>query len=398
MTNKKRSTKKNKATLLSKGNNYRYKQIRQKLENLNILNKLVPFNTRKYSPKDYFTVLEQASIQEISIKQTCLMSRLQNRSCPSPEQVMKCCRSNSLETMTNFINTTLKEQFYVLPKNIQQQLKKAGTLIIDFHQDPYYGVKDNPDVRKGKLKKSTNLFYEYFTADLYCKTGCFTIAIFHRTPGENIFSLTKRLLEHVKETLNLKIIIFDGEFPAIDVLNFLQQNDIKFLGRKSRTNKVKEHLKEYYGENDWQKKRKWRPIELFSNLSQSKKIRVDICPQNVRGEIKTLIKTSGWSITPKYGDKLYKKRFNIETGFRDKHKFQIFTCTKILSTRLLFFLIACIQWNCWQGFLIWVRSLKSYSKSLPRTFIVQTSATWFKFYLINTLNHSRGDNFLKEVM
>ncbi|TXT59720.1 MAG: hypothetical protein BAJALOKI1v1_1380012 [Promethearchaeota archaeon] len=50
-----------------------------------------------------------------------------------------------------------------------------------------------------------------------------------------------------------------------------------------------------------------------------------------------LVKSIGWTITPYYADKLYGKRFGIETGYRDKHKYQIFTCTKILSTRHMFF-------------------------------------------------------------
>lgn len=386
MNYKKGWSKKRRGKLLCYRNNSRYHEIHQTLINLDLLKKLSAFNTRKYGSRDYFAALEQASIQKISMKQACLMKRLQGKSCPSPEQVMKCSRDTPSETMTDFINSALESQFKALPENIRQQLKKSGILIIDFHQDCYYGDKDNPHIRKGKIKKSTNLFYEYLTADLYCKSGCFTIAIYHRTPGENIFSLTKWLLKRVKKMITIKIVIFDGEFPAIDVLDYLQRKGIKFLGRKSRTERVKEHLNTYYGGQDWEKKRQWRPIELRSNISHSKKVCVDICPQNIRGEMKTLIKSSGWSITPKYADKLYGKRFNIETGYRDKHEFQIFTCTKILSTRLLFILFAAILWNCWQSLLIWVRSLKTYSKDLPREFMVQISSTRFKCYLRKTLN------------
>lgn len=381
MNYKKGWSKKRRAKLLCYQNNSRYKMIHQRLVSLNLLKKLTAFNTRKYCSQDYFAAFEFASFHGISMKQACLMERLQGKNYPSPEQVMKCCRNISPEIMTNFVNSALQEQFNALPKNVQQHLKKSGILIIDFHQDCYYGDKDNPHVRKSKLKKSTNLFYEYLTADIYCKYGCFTIAIFHRMLGDDIFTLVKRVLKCVEKTINLKIVIFDGEFPTVDVLNVLQRKSIKFLARKSRTERVKEHLSEYYGGQDWEQERQWRPIELRSNISRSKKVRVDICPQNVRGEMKTLIKSPGWSITPKYADKLYGKRFNIETGYRDKHKFQIFTCTKILSTRLLFFLIAALMWNCWQGFLTWVRSLKTYSKDLPREFLVQLTANWIKFNL-----------------
>ena len=382
MNYKKGWSKKRKEKLICRRNNSRYKEIRQRLLNLNLLKKLSSFNTRKYGSQEYFSALEHTSLYKISIKQTCLAKRLQGRKYPSPEQIMKCCREISPEAMTNFVNIALQSQFNTLPKNIQQQLKKSGILIIDFHQDCYYGDKNNPYVRKSRVKKSINLFYEYLTADIYCKSGSFTIALFHRAPRESILSLMKRLLDHVEKVLSIKIILFDGEFPTIDILNLLIHKEVKFLGRKSRTERVKYHADAYYKNSDWQTTRKWRPIELRSKSSNSKAVKVEITPQRLHGEMKFLVKSPGWFITPNYAEKLYEKRFNIETGYRDKHKFQIFMCTKILSTRLLIFLMAILLWNCWQSFLIWIRSLKCYSQDLPRDFLVQISDNWLKFYLI----------------
>lgn len=366
------------AKRLSLGNKGRYKKVRQRLINLDLLSAFPVFNTRKYTSKEYFNAFEAASLNQLSIKQLCLTERVKGRECPSPEQMMKCCRTISPEDMVSFVNAALASYFKALPQNVRQNLKKSGTVIIDFHQDCYYGTKDNPHVRKGRTKKSTNLFYEYITADLFCKHGSFTIALLHRSPNEDIFSLAKRLIEYVENVMKIKVILFDGEFAVIDLLAFLQQKGIKYLGRKSKTQLVKKHAERYYNGSNWSKVRQWREIELRSKRSKSKKVRADICPQSVYGEMKFLIKSSGWSITPRYADKLYGKRFNIETGYRDKHKFEIFTCTKVLSTRLLFFLFAILEWNCWQSFLIWVRSLKSYSKDLPRTLLCQLTLNWIK--------------------
>ena len=88
-----------------------------------------------------------------------------------------------------------------------------------------------------------------------------------------------------------------------------------------------------------------------------------------------------WKITPYKADLLYKHRFSIESGYRDKHKFQIFTCTKILSTRLLVYLFAVLLWNCWQSFLIWMHTLRIYieynSRQLSLLFII----TWIRINL-----------------
>lgn len=382
MTQTKRWSKKRRVKLLSTRAPPLYKKVHQNLFRLNILNPLPSFTTCKYTSQAYFTVFEHASVHQRSIKQTCLINRLQGRNCPSPEQVMKCCREISPEVMTHYVNIALQSQFNTLPKMIQHQLKKSRTLIIDFHQDCYYGEISNPHVKKGKTKKSTTLFYEYLTADLYCKNGCFTIALIHRTPGERIFSLVKKLLECVEEVIKIKVVLFDGEFATLDFLHFLIQKGIFFLGRKSKTRLVKTHLNRYYMNSNWEHDKKWRAIELHSKYAKCKAVSVDICPQNVHGKLKFLIKSPSWSISPKYAEILYRKRFHIETGYRDKHKFQIFTCTKIFSTRLLIIVMATLLWNCWQSFLIWLRALKSYSRDLSRNFHILITITWFQYYLI----------------
>lgn len=292
------------AKRLSLGNKGRYKKVRQILINLDLLSAFPVFNMRKYTSKEYFNAFEAASLNQLSIKQLCLTERVKGRECPSPEQMMKCCRTISPEDMVSFVNAGLASYFKALPQNVRQHLKKSGTVIIDFHQDCYYGTKDNPHVRKGRTKKSTNFFNEYITADLFCKHGSFTIALLHRSPNEDIFSLAKRLIEYVENVMKIKVILFDGEFAVIDLLAFLQQKGIKFLGRKSKTQLVKKHAERYYNGSNWSKVRQWREIELRSKRSKSKKVRADICPQSVYGEMKFLIKSSGWSITPRYADKL----------------------------------------------------------------------------------------------
>ena len=76
-------------------NDSRFLSIHQQLMKLNIFNELIAFITKKYVRQDYFKVFEYASIHNISIKQACIIARLQGKNFPSPEQVMKCCRRSS---------------------------------------------------------------------------------------------------------------------------------------------------------------------------------------------------------------------------------------------------------------------------------------------------------------
>lgn len=151
-------------------------------------------------------------------------------------------------------------------------------------------------MRKSKVKRSTNLFYEYLTADVYSWKGCFTIAIIHRPPHTAIVPLVERLLERIEKVLSPKIVVFDGEFSSVNILRLLQRKNIKFLARKSRVHRVKEHLSKYYKNPDWESERRWRSLELLSKRHGIRAINVDICPQNVKGEMKTLIKSSKCNI------------------------------------------------------------------------------------------------------
>ena len=145
------------------------------------------------------------------------------------------------------------------------------------------------------------------------------------------------------------------------------------------------HLQVYKQRENWKESRQWLQIEMISKRKRKKVVMVDICPQDVHGKMKVLVKSPGWDISPSQADKLYKKRFSIETGYRDKHKIQLFTCTKSLTTRLLIMLVSVQLWNCWQCFLVWIKCLKSYSGELPRSFLIQCTLNWIMLYMEETL-------------
>ena len=56
-------------------------------------------------------------------------------------------------------------------------------------------------------------------------------------------------------------------------------------------------------------------------------------------------------ISPDEADSLYGIRFNIETGYRDKHLFQARTTSKEMAVRFFILLFAIILWNICQMFL-----------------------------------------------
>ena len=62
--------------------NSKYDTLRKRFLSLNLFNKLPAFTTRKYHSKEYQAVFEYASLEQISIKQACLIERFRGRKCP----------------------------------------------------------------------------------------------------------------------------------------------------------------------------------------------------------------------------------------------------------------------------------------------------------------------------
>ena len=108
--------------------------------------------------------------------------------------------------------------------------------------------------------------------------------------------------------------------------------------------------------HNWQ--RRWHRVDLRDSWIRKLTVPIEVTPQCIHDKIKALMKSPFLDITPKQADKLYKLRFNIETGYRDKHLFQPRTCSVNLSTRLFLFLIAIFFWNLWQ--------LSKYNERQPR--------------------------------
>ena len=140
----------------------------------------------------------------------------------------------------------------------------------------------------------------------------------------------------------------DGEFPTVRILRKLEELEIQCIARKSMTPRVKDSLAHYKDvkPRDWE--RRWHEVKLRDTWSGKLTVHVEVTPQLINGAIKALMKTPSLDISPRHAGRLYKRRFNIETGYRDKHLFQPRTCSVNLSTRLFLFLIAIFFWNVWQ--------------------------------------------------
>ncbi|MFX0092261.1 MAG: hypothetical protein ACFFBD_10910 [Candidatus Hodarchaeota archaeon] len=316
------------------------------------LNELECFSTKHFDPRDFIKPLELASIENTSITDACSYYRVQGQHIPSAELVLKQVREIQPEVMDIYVNQVLRHQFYTLPREHRKYLKRSGVLIVDFHEDPYYGDRKNPEVIRRRLKQSTKHFYSYLTADLYSPRGMQTIAVRFQRPGETISGLFWDLMAWVEMILTPKLILMDGEFSNVLVMVPLLQDRIVFITRKDVSYRMRALALTYELTDNWAQYRRFHAVTIREKQRRYHEITIHVTFHLVKGKMKALAIPPFLQITPEEAVRMYKHRFAIETGYRDKHLFQARTTSKHRSIRLMIFLFAISLWNLWQSFLL----------------------------------------------
>lgn len=314
------------------------------------LNEVDFLRTKHFAPLDFLKSLLLASVDNTSITDAFTYHRVQGLGCPSSELALKCCRSIPPTEMEVHVNWALRQQFQDLPPSLRRIFKKEGLVIIDFHGDPYYGNRENPLVTKGPTKRSTQWSYQYLTAALASPRGMQTIAVRFRYPDEPIAALFWDLFAWIEVIVTPKMILMDGEFAKVRVFEGLLQKGIPFVARKNVTTRLFALKLAYELTDNWLNLRHVHVI-TFQDHSKRHQATVHVIFHQTKGEMKALAFSPQLQFSPKEAEKLYSRRFSIETGYRDKHVFQARTTSPHLSIRLLLYLIAIVLWNLWQAFL-----------------------------------------------
>jgi len=322
-------------------NHITYKNLRAAWYKTNHWNELACFQTRDFPPPQFLKPLELASRANTSLNDACMTYRAQGIPCPSEETVLRQCREEGKELMELHLNHALEAQFLALPGKLRRQFRKHGIVLIDFHLDPYYGQPDNPNVVVGPRKHGTTRFYSYLTADILTPRGQYTIAVVPRRPGETIYDLFWDLLTRVEFLLTPKLLFFDEEFATVQILDNLHEKGYPYIARLKISPRVRPLALAYSLTDDWERKRTFRAMTLLDK-TKTVETTVHVTFQRVGKEMKALAISPILELTPPEAEQAYRKRFGIETGYRDKHLLQGRTTSKDLGVRLSLFGMACM--------------------------------------------------------
>ena len=273
--------------------------------------------------------------------------------------------------MTQFINHQLQILPLRFPKVNHKHRPKNAYLIIDFHRDPSYSKIHPKGVTKGQPKNSTQYAWSYLTAELLIGQRRQTIAIVDRHRNERMVDHVSRLFAEIPDRFHYQAVIFDGEFPTVNVLRFFHQKHLHFLGRFPAHGDFKQIMKNAADTPEAKAKQFW--IQTCITNKQNEDAFFEVTWEWTPGGPKLLIKDIEWHLTIHSAEEIYGKRFNIESGFRDTHLFQPRTNTSNISVRLMLIFIG----KVWENMMEYCS--ESESKGTVRKQVMMKQIRTFKF-------------------
>jgi putative transposase len=245
-----------------------------------------------------------------------------------------------------------------LPKALR---RKARMIAIDLTLIPYHGqpAKDLSEIYRSKPKSGTSHFHAYATAVVVHKGHRYTLALTRVEYGENMKDVVQRLLRIVRRRdLKIKYLLLDKAFFSVSVISYLRRAGHGFIIPAFPRGPKPKPPKPLTGLRALQKKDNGYYQHTLHSKEDKKErtVEVTIC---VASKYYTEEKTGKrrckkllyavWKVRLTTQDirETYRKRFGIETSYRQMNEARIRTCTRDPRQRLLFVGIALVLRNVW---------------------------------------------------
>ncbi len=241
-----------------------------------------------------------------------------------------------------------------LPRHMR---RRRWQVAIDWHLSPYYGLpqKSRNELYYGKPRQGTKKFHAYASACIVDRGERYTLALTWVRRHESMVVVLRRLIARIREIgLKIKCLLLDRAFFNVPVVEFLQGAEMPFLmpvmfrGRPPKKRRKPTGLR-------WIKTQRagWYKHTM---KNRKKQVTVSVCVgyrrhrnRKDRKQVRQKLLFAAWRVkgSPTEIRERYRKRFGIETSYRQMRQARIYTCTRNPRLRLLFVAVALILRNLW---------------------------------------------------
>lgn len=294
-----------------------------------------------YSYQEILNVLLHAATSSTNSLESAsndLRSKIPNIRIPSADTIFNYIKLNSIDNILS--------SFRKMNNNIFKMMdlkNKVHDIAIDFHDIPFYGCRDTPCIRGIKPKTGTSWGYSFCTLDIIGNSKLTLDVIDINGLNKDYSTLMDSLFERI-ENMGVKVgtVYLDREFFNTKVISKVNERKLGFVIAAKSNKKIKGILEKHTKENgntstvfEYKFDGEEQTFNIVAIWDQEKGY-ILFATNRKMGSIDAFIKQI---------PEEYRKRWNIETGYRVKNDFKIRTCSKSPVARTLFFVIQCIMYN-----------------------------------------------------
>jgi hypothetical protein len=272
-----------------------------------------------YKAKDYALRLIESALENHSLEAKYQLTNLL-----SADRVLKKLHAIKFEQIQNI----------VINVNKKLKLPKKVTLAIDWTDKLFYGCKEYADVIGTKGGKYARRFFEVSVVKPALFINAFPATMFTNNKVKQIAQLIDGFKEMYKKT-KIELLLVDRGFYAKKVVKYLVDNKIRFIMPAKKIGQIKWIAEACMLEKN--------SITLDYMFGETKVYLVFI---KIDDEV--LVYMTNTRFNPLKVHLLYKKRWQIETNFREQNNFEFKTCTLDFNARYFAFVLAGLLFNLWQ--------------------------------------------------
>jgi len=276
-------------------------------------------NNATYKAKDFAYRLIESALENVSLEAKYLLTDFL-----SADRVLDKLHEVKYEQIQNL----------VINVNKKIKLPKKVTLAIDWTDKIFYGCKKYADVIGTKGGKYARRFYELSIVNPALFINAFPANMFTNNKVKQIAQLIDGFKAMYNKT-KIDLLLVDRGFYAIAVVKYLVENKIRFIMPAKKIGQIK-----YVIEACMFLKKNMTIDYQFGN------IKVYIVFVKIDDEV--LVYMTNTKYNPLKIHLLYKKRWQIETNFREQNKFEFKTQTLDFNARYFAFILAGLLFNLWQ--------------------------------------------------
>ena len=229
--------------------------------------------------------------------------------------------------------------------------KKKVDLAIDCTDLPYYGDPNTVGVVGGKSKKSTSWFFRFATICIVENGYRFPLGVLpvDQFKASNMTGVVTELLDMASEHVSVRVLLMDRGFHSVKMFRTLKELGVSWLMPAKRTKRVSDAMTEMVESAEGRQPMSRRIVVTGDDGKEEESVTLMV------EWSEKMNRWLGWLSERKRNVKRYRKRWGIETKYRDVNRVKGWTTSKKWVVRMMMYGFGVLMNGVWEMYRRMVR-------------------------------------------